>query len=62
VHGVVKPVGGVINKVEAARRAGIQRVMIPRENWLSMFASYPEMEVIPVGHLQEVLDRAFVEG
>ncbi len=62
VHGVVKPVGGVINKVEAARRAGIKRVMIPRENWLSMFAAYPELEVIPVSHLQEVLDRAFVEG
>ena len=60
VHGAVKPVGGVINKVEAARRAGIKRVLIPRENWLSMFAAYSDIEVVTVDSLHEVLDCAFV--
>ncbi len=60
VYGVVKPVGGVINKVEAARRAGIKRVLIPQENWLSMFAAYSDIEVVTVGTLKEVLDRALM--
>jgi Lon-like ATP-dependent protease len=60
VHGAVKPVGGVINKVEAARRAGIKKVLIPRENWLSMFAAYSDIEVVTVDSLHEVLDCAFV--
>jgi len=62
VHGAVKPVGGVINKVEAARRAGIKRVIIPQENWLSIFAAFSEMEVITVSSLKEVLDQAFVNS
>lgn len=32
VQGRVKAVGGVPAKVEAARRAGLKRVLIPQEN------------------------------
>ena len=32
VQGLVRPVGGVPAKVEAARRAGLSRVILPREN------------------------------
>ncbi|NLB51984.1 MAG: ATP-dependent protease LonB [Syntrophomonadaceae bacterium] len=61
VHGIVKPVGGVISKVEAARRAGIKRVMIPEENWLSIFDDYTEIQVIAVKDLNQVLASAFKE-
>ena len=61
VHGRVKPVGGVMSKVEAARRAGIKRVIIPDENWLKIFEGFPDMEITPVRELGEVLERAFVE-
>ncbi|MBO8158799.1 ATP-dependent protease LonB [Thermosyntropha sp.] len=60
VHGMVKPVGGVISKVEAARRAGIRRVVIPADNWLSIFKDFSDIEVIPVEKLEDVFNIAFV--
>jgi len=61
VQGKVKPVGGVISKVEAARRAGIKRVIIPAENWLQIFMEFPDLEVIPVRDIEEVLEKALVD-
>lgn len=61
IHGRVKPVGGVLAKVEAARNAGIKKVLIPQENWLTVFTSFPGIEVIPVGHIQEVLDLSLLK-
>ena len=37
VQGRIKPVGGVPEKVEAAKRAGLVRVYIPRENMMERF-------------------------
>lgn len=55
VHGGIKGVGGVPEKVEAAREAGLTRVFIPRENEAD--ASYVSgMEVVPVSALEELLD------
>ena len=39
IRGLVKPVGGVAAKLEAARLAGVERVIIPKENWQTMFAN-----------------------
>ena len=61
VYGKVKPVGGVIAKIEAARRAGVQKVIIPAENWLSIFDDFPDLKVIPVQELEEVFSWAFLE-
>jgi len=61
VQGRVKPVGGVISKVEAARRAGIKRVIIPADNWLQIFREFPDLEVIPVSEIEEVLEKALVD-
>lgn len=60
VHGRIKPVGGVISKVEAARRAGIKRVIIPAENWLNIFTNFSDIEIIPVSEIEEVLEKSFV--
>ncbi|MCY0899599.1 MAG: ATP-dependent protease LonB [Firmicutes bacterium] len=57
IRGQVRPVGGVVAKVEAARQAGCQRVLIPRENWQDMFRTLP-IEVIPVDTLTEVVAKA----
>ena len=55
VHGAVKAVGGVPEKVEAARRAGLARVFIPQENDTeTLHAS--GIEVVSVTSVQEVLD------
>lgn len=56
VTGEVRPVGGVPVKVEAARRAGLKAVLIPRGNWLERFAS-AGIEVLPVQTLDEALER-----
>lgn len=60
IRGGIKPVGGIIAKVEAARLAGAKRVFIPKENWQSIFKDNKNIEVIPVEKLEEVLENAFI--
>jgi Lon-like ATP-dependent protease len=55
IHGKVKPVGGVVAKVEAAFQAGATKVIIPKENWQEMFADLPGVEVIAAESIEEVL-------
>lgn len=54
VRGLVMPVGGVPQKVEAARRAGLDRVLVPRENRLERFDEM-NMEILPVDTLEQAL-------
>ncbi|MFA7077016.1 MAG: ATP-dependent protease LonB [Syntrophomonas sp.] len=61
VHGMVKPVGGVCSKVEAARKAGVKEVLIPHDNWLDTFSSLADIDVTPVRDLEEVLGCALVK-
>lgn len=58
VRGHIKPVGGVVPKVEAARRAGVRRVLIPGDNFLSLFHRYGDIEVVPVCHIREAVEQA----
>ncbi|MEC0270054.1 ATP-dependent protease LonB [Paenibacillus anseongense] len=58
IHGKVKPVGGVVAKVEAAFQAGATKVIIPKENWQEMFADLPGVEVIAAESIEEVLSAA----
>ena len=60
VQGLVRPVGGILSKIDAARRAGIKRVIIPADNWMATLESIDDMEIIPVRNLDEVLSRALV--
>ncbi|MEI7025214.1 ATP-dependent protease LonB [Paenibacillus sp. y28] len=58
IHGKVKPVGGVVAKVEAALQAGATRVIIPRENWQEIFSGIHGVDVIPVDSVEEALYHA----
>lgn len=58
IHGYVKPIGGVVPKVLAAKNAGASRVIIPQENWQDLFADKEGVEVIPVTHIREVVQMA----
>ncbi|MEM2259220.1 MAG: ATP-dependent protease LonB [Candidatus Thermoplasmatota archaeon] len=63
IHGTVLPVGGVTAKIEAAAKAGIKKVIIPRANLQDVLIEdkYKEMiEIIPVSTLKEVLEHALV--
>lgn len=62
IHGKVKPVGGVVAKVEAAFQAGATRVIIPRENWQEIFSSLGSLKVIPVDTIEDVLREALGIG
>ena len=54
VQGRVLPVGGVPAKIEAARRAGLQRVIVPRENAMERFGD-AGVQVILADTVQQVL-------
>jgi Lon-like ATP-dependent protease len=58
IHGKVKPVGGVVAKVEAAFQAGATKVIIPKENWQEILAELQGLEIIPVDSIEEVLFHA----
>ncbi|MDF9408293.1 MAG: Lon protease 2 [Pelotomaculum sp. PtaB.Bin013] len=60
IRGLVKPVGGIVAKVEAARRAGARKVLIPAENYQELFSDFTGIEVIPVNRLEEVMRAALV--
>lgn len=64
LRGSVLPIGGLPEKLMAAQRAGIRRVLIPREN-VPDLQEVPQvvkekLEIIPVKDISEVLDLAFV--
>ncbi|MCU6711070.1 ATP-dependent protease LonB [Paenibacillus sp. J5C_2022] len=61
IHGNVKPVGGVLAKVEAAFQAGAVRVIVPRENWQAIFKDLEGLQVIPVDRVEEVFKYVFPE-
>ena len=61
IRGKVKPVGGVAAKVEAAKLAGINKVLVPRENWQEMFSDIG-IEVLPVDDIVQVISHTFYPG
>ncbi len=61
IHGNVKPIGGVYPKVKAAKKAGANKVIIPKENIQSMLYEIKDIEIIPVSHLSEVFEHALLK-
>ena len=61
VQGGILPVGGVPAKVEAARRAGLQRVLVPRGNDMRRFEG-AGIRVIPVEDMGDVLRWMLLPG
>lgn len=62
IHGNVKPVGGVLAKVEAAFQAGAQHVIIPRENWQAIFEGLEGVHITPVDRVDEVFALVFPQS
>ncbi|MGE5578273.1 MAG: ATP-dependent protease LonB [Syntrophothermus sp.] len=58
IRGFVKPIGGIVAKIEAARLAGAKKVIIPRENWQDLFEKLEGIEVIPVERIEQVIEHA----
>ena len=61
VQGRILPVGGVPEKIGAARKAGLRRVFIPRGNDRPAFGG-GDIRVTPVETVQEALDMLLLPG
>ncbi|KAJ8466025.1 hypothetical protein OPV22_028577 [Ensete ventricosum] len=66
LRGLVLPVGGIKDKVLAAHRYGIKRVILPERN-LKDLTEVPSaildgMEILLVKHIEDVLEQAFEGG
>lgn len=59
LHGQVLPVGGVEQKLAAAKEAGATKVLIPKQNWKENYHNLG-IEVIPVATVQELLGAVFL--
>jgi len=62
IRGTVLPIGGVTAKVEAAAKAGIKRVLVPKSNLNDVLIEdnlKGKIEVIPVETLTDVIEYTF---
>ncbi|MDF2673667.1 MAG: lonB [Clostridiales bacterium] len=59
IRGLVKPIGGILAKIEAARKAGVKKVIIPRENWQETFKEL-DIIILPVDTIEEVIKEALI--
>jgi ATP-dependent Lon protease len=56
ISGKVRPVGGIVEKVYAARQAGMRLVLIPKENEREVERSFGPLEIEPIGTIDEALE------
>lgn len=57
LYGKVKPVGGVAQKIQAAKKAGATKVLIPSKNYQRSFGQ-EGVKVVPVSSFDEILSHA----
>lgn len=66
LRGRVLPIGGLKEKLLAAKNAGIKTVLVPKKNLADVEELSQEitkgLEILPVEHMEEVLKAAFVSG
>jgi ATP-dependent Lon protease len=64
LRGRILPIGGLKEKLLAAKNAGVKTVFIPEKNMRDVEDISTEitkgLEIIPVNHMTDVLERALV--
>ncbi|HHT65687.1 MAG TPA: ATP-dependent protease, Lon family, partial [Clostridiales bacterium] len=60
LQGTIKPVGGVFEKINGAKQAGMSKVLIPKENLEDVPPYLNGIEVIPVETIEEAMEHIFV--
>ncbi|EHK2440868.1 ATP-dependent protease LonB [Clostridium perfringens] len=61
IKGKVKPIGGVNAKILAAKRAGVELVIVPKENLSSITKDIDGIKIVGVKGVEEVLNLALYE-
>ncbi|HZV77132.1 MAG TPA: Lon family ATP-dependent protease [Candidatus Babeliales bacterium] len=57
IQGKVRAVGGIVEKLFAARQAGMRRALVPKENVREVDAAVAGLEVVAVANVDQVLDE-----
>lgn len=58
IHGNVKPVGGIPEKVGAAERAGVKTVFIPKDNYDDSLNRF-NVNIIPIESINQIIEHVF---
>ena len=61
ILGSVKAIGGVKAKISAALKAGVKRVIIPKENYDESLHDIGDIEIIPVSYFTDVIRYSLKE-
>jgi len=60
LQGTVKAIGGITAKILAAKKAGVDKVIIPKDNYQESFQLEKHINIIPVEDIKEVLALALI--
>lgn len=60
--GKVKPIGGVVPKIIAAKKAGATTVIIPKDNYDENLEKIDGVKIVPVDHITEVFKLALINA
>ncbi len=61
IQGQVKPVGGLHEKIHAARQGGIKKILIPWDNRDDLGNVHTGLEIIPIASIREAYRHIFEE-
>jgi ATP-dependent Lon protease len=56
IQGKVRPVGGIIEKLYAARQAGMRAMIVPKENQREIDAGLAGIEIMAVTTVEQAFD------
>ncbi len=62
VRGLIRPVGGIPAKIDAAVEAGIKTILIPQFNWQEGFKHHLTTRIIPVNSIEEAFGELFLKN
>ena len=53
IQGKVRPVGGIVEKLYAARQAGMRAILVPKENMREIDRALAGIEVVPIASIED---------
>jgi len=62
IHGRIKAVGGLQEKIYGAKQAGIETVYIPKENEKEIPNDIEGINIVPVNRIEEINEHVFEKG